>query len=1153
VVNLAASPMKKCLFSFGCAFSLLFCTVSATARILDDFNDNIKTAWTDFTFIPGFGIPKEEGGQFKFALPKAPQAVFVASTKSSETFTIENGKRIEFRVDLVSGNGKDSFAILAFIPTTSQVSSLAGYGFSKSTTDILITKGIGKYFHNENPAVPLKNENVTMVLSLTGDGPNVVINAKLLDKDANNAIIFERTYVDTPSADVLRNGTDSPAAPYVGTGNFVLMCYEDLDQNAPQDLYEVVFDNAEAFVLERTVLDDFNDNTKTSWQDFTFQAGFGLPKEENGTFIFEQPPANRAIFSASSKTSRIFELVEGERVEFRVDLVTGNAKDSFAILSFVPTGSQVSTLAGYGFAKSTTDILLTKGIGKYFHNENPPVAVKNENVTLVLSLTVRGGSVEINGKVLDKDDNNAVLFEKTYIDTIAADILRNGTDDPAKPYLGGGNFTLFLYQDFDAGAPENPYRVVYDNAIVWAAPALANTAPIITEVSPEPFSNFLPATTTISFKVTDDKAPSTNLITLTLNGQMFTSTNGLNITGTGNSRTITLSGLSPNTNYIAILRAADAEGLSNSFTLYFDTFATNNLVVEVEDFNFNGGQFFQHPVPIAEGSGPQENSYSQQQGVVDVDYTDTRSNFQNVPYRSTDSVRMQQSRDIVRQKFKAAGGSENMVFDYDVGDVAAGEWLNYTRNFVSGSYEIYLREALVNGTQIETALEEVTSDPAQPNQTTVPLGSFRTPTTGYLYRNVPLTDATGQTKVVVRLSGKRTLRLRQVTAQPADGAIYQNYLIFVAVPDAGLQRAVVTSVSPSGRVETFTPVISATIQNRETTVRTDSIKLFVDGNLVNPSVTPTGTGATVSYTLASLPAVNSTVRVRLEFQDNQSATVTNEWEFVLTYLTVNPAYRQAGTGVNRGMKLRFVQAPAGSSLENSLARAEAQLASNSTIPKAADVVATNQVVNFSKTEGDRDYFPGDVVPPGLDVETNGSEDFVVEMTGYIELRAGVHRFGFKTDDGYKLTFGASPNDLSAIPISFRNGGTADQTVDFLVQQAGLYPFRFLWYERGGSAYAEWFSVDTQTGDRTLINDPDVPTAIKTFTSVAAADLVVQSSATVNGTYANDPTAVIDTAAKRITIPRPSGNRFYRLSAPTAQRITSAQVSGASIVLNYTAN
>ena len=145
--------------------------------------------------------------------------------------------------------------------------------------------------------------------------------------------------------------------------------------------------------------------------------GFGIPTEAGGRFVFEQPPAGQAIFSASRKTSKLFELKEGERLQFKVDLVQGGAKDSFAVLAFIPQANDTSTLGGYGFAKSTTDILITKGVNKYFYNEDPPTPIKNDNITLSLTLTARQGSVSIDAEALDKDAGDAVIFRQSALDT----------------------------------------------------------------------------------------------------------------------------------------------------------------------------------------------------------------------------------------------------------------------------------------------------------------------------------------------------------------------------------------------------------------------------------------------------------------------------------------------------------------------------------------------------------------------------------------------------------------------------------------------------------------------------------------------------------------------------------------------------------------
>jgi len=106
---------------------------------------------------------------------------------------------------------------------------------------------------------------------------------------------------------------------------------------------------------------------------------------------------------------------------------------------------------------------VTKGINKYFMAENPAAPIKNNNVRLTLQLTARNGAVEIVARVLDKDDGNRVLWEKSFIDTTAEDVLSDGKDNPAAPFIGmPGNFVLYLYAD--GGKDPAGYQVVYDNA-----------------------------------------------------------------------------------------------------------------------------------------------------------------------------------------------------------------------------------------------------------------------------------------------------------------------------------------------------------------------------------------------------------------------------------------------------------------------------------------------------------------------------------------------------------------------------------------------------------------------------------------------------------------------------------------------------------------
>ncbi len=1121
----------------------------AQARVLDDFNAAQRQGWEDANPadlpLPG---GQQANGVFTFGLPALGQPYFVSSTKKTEPLELKEGRTIELRVDLVSGQGPDSFAVLAWIPQATGPNTLAGYGLAKSTSDILMTKGINMYFLNS--ATALKNDNITLILQLRVKGGQVFIHGRVLDRDDNNAVIFERSYVDTAAADVLDDGTDSPPAPFLGLGYPTLYLYADGGQDPAG--YQVIYDNLEVFICDEQVLDDFNAAQRSGWEDAN-PANLPLPggQQANGVFTFNLSALGQPYFVSSTKKSKTFTLEEGTTHEFSVDLVSGQGPDSFAVLAWIPQATGPNTLAGYGLAKSTSDILMTKGINMYFLNS--ATALKNENITLSLALTVRNGEVTLRGRVYDRDDNNAVIFDRTFVDTAGADVLDDGTDSPPAPFTGPGHVVLYLYAD--GGQDPAGYQVIYDNLIACAPPEAANQPPILSEINPRDGANFLPATTQLTFRAADDQPLDDTAFRVILNGVTNAAGNGLVLGGSGANRTVSLGGLTADQNYVARLEVTDAGGLTTAQTIYFDTFTPAARVVEVEDYNFDGGAYFNNPVRSPEGWGQADNSYTDRAGVEGVDFHDTRTtpNGANTMYRTVDPVRMQRSLDLVRSVFNPEGG----IYDYDVGDIAADEWQNFTRDFTAGSYEVYLREAIVNFAQAESVLEEVTSNPAQPDQTTRVLGSFLGRVSGYTFRNVPLTDGTGQNKIVLRLSGKKTLRLRHVTPDDATGARYLNYLVFLPVPDVGPQRPTIAYLNPApdAVVETIAPVVTAAIQNRDTTVNTATVRLELNGQVVPATVTPTASGADVSYAITPLPPPGQTHTARLSFRDSDGGEVAQSWSFTLTYLALDPANRRSGPGLARGFNVRMVQAPAFSNLENSLDRAESQLAPNSTIPRAIETNVVEQLVNQTQDDRPSGFFTADngfpeSLVPGLAESQEGTDDFAVEITAWLELAAGAYRFGVVTDDGYKISSGARLSDKTPL-LGFHNGGPANETFDFVVTVSGFYPFRMVWYERGGNAFAEWFSVDLNSGERTLLNDAGSARAIKAYVDVAAEpELKLQSTARLGDPFTDDASAVINTGAGTITVPVSGPARFYRLQAGRAYRITSIQLQGANLVLRY---
>src|SRR3954463_3752009 len=123
---IARTLLKRSLASIAGAF--LLATTSIHAKVVDNFDDNVKTGWTDAGF--GVGSVAETGGQFKFTIP-AIQDIFFASTKNTEDYTLADGKTIELRVDMISANRPDAYAVLAWIPNAVDVKTLAGYSLTK--------------------------------------------------------------------------------------------------------------------------------------------------------------------------------------------------------------------------------------------------------------------------------------------------------------------------------------------------------------------------------------------------------------------------------------------------------------------------------------------------------------------------------------------------------------------------------------------------------------------------------------------------------------------------------------------------------------------------------------------------------------------------------------------------------------------------------------------------------------------------------------------------------------------------------------------------------------------------------------------------------------------------------------------------------------
>lgn len=272
-------------------------------------------------------------------------------------------------------------------------------------------------------------------------------------------------------------------------------------------------------------------------------------------------------------------------------------------------------------------------------------------------------------------------------------------------------------------------------------------------------------------------------IKLFLNGEDVS--DGLTITGDPTSRSVSYSGLMPNRVYSGELTIADQDGNEVDNPIVFDTYAPDNFVFEAEDFNFDGGQFIDNPVPSFDDF---DNSYVDKgsvNGTQDVDYNELAPDDGDKIWRIPSGANLPQtgeSPDFLRQKYIDTGIDPNTgepdVPDYFVGWTVEGEWLNYTRTFPAGEWGVIGRFS--NGASGGTATFSRVTNPTSASQTTNDLGAFIVPGTGSWdrYTWVMLTDAAGQ-PVVLNLDGQDTFRV-------STGAGGYNSNFFMLIPASDL-------------------------------------------------------------------------------------------------------------------------------------------------------------------------------------------------------------------------------------------------------------------------------------------------------------------------------------------------------------------------------
>ena len=364
------------------------------------------------------------------------------------------------------------------------------------------------------------------------------------------------------------------------------------------------------------------------------------------------------------------------------------------------------------------------------------------------------------------------------------------------------------------------------------APELA-----IKNITPNDNVALFNTTNKLSFAAFSPASPiSASGVQLVLNGVNVSS--NLVLTGAGSDNiSAAYTNIVLNQNYAGLITISNQAGAVITAPVRFDTFSSNYFTWEAEDFDFNGGQFIDNPVL----STNSVDSYYNTVGVSNVDeYVLNYSPSQPHLWRTNDEVSTALAGDTSRAQFTAAG-----IPDYLIGYFNPSNWVNYTKTYPAGTYNIYGRLANGNGGLANCSLSVVTSGQGTTSQTTTQLGMFQFTSRGWnSFDFIPLTDQWGNL-LAVKLNGQTTLR---VTSGPLGGGVNANF--FMLAPGSNTPPAI-TSTYPDGQQPFETAsALTFNVSSALSTVSQNNVRVTLNGANVSSQLSFSGTSTNWA---ASLP------------------------------------------------------------------------------------------------------------------------------------------------------------------------------------------------------------------------------------------------------------------------------------------------------------
>ena len=350
-------------------------------------------------------------------------------------------------------------------------------------------------------------------------------------------------------------------------------------------------------------------------------------------------------------------------------------------------------------------------------------------------------------------------------------------------------------------------------------------------------------------------------------------------------------------------------------------------------------------------------------------------------------------------------------------------------------------------------------------------------------------------------TGKVLVTYNQAPAVFTPGQVYTVTIRFTANDGRQIVETL-QFIGKSFTTVTSTPTSVTAVVSEDLTAgaevlidETAGVQVQLDGATVTPdSVTfVQGTPSTLTVQYSQAPTVfasGSSHTFQVTFTTFDGEVVPDAVTFTAPdWTTIPPALGTAvGTGAEPGMRWRTHQLD--TARGNTIPLAESQLAGDlgpsvhdpagHSTPQGADGFFRIESVNFDQAAGTAvgsilgdDFIPG---IPGLGTNTAGNTDNIAaEALTFLELQPGFYTMVVQSDDGFQVSTGNADNTTYLVLGTAPIGRTVFY---FNIETAGVYFFRLLWYEGGGGANVEWYTVNAD-GTSTLVNGTETG-AIKAY-------------------------------------------------------------------------